>query len=75
MGTRKGRRGVFQQAAPFSEIRLQLARKFRKVAKKERLATQNSSGIHRVLVLMPVCTRIRVRGEKGKPVVRRGRKA
>src|SRR5215211_1962878 len=34
--------------------------------------TQISSGIHRVLVLMPVCTCIRAPREKGKPGVRRG---
>ena len=33
--------------------------------------TQNSSGIHRVLVLMRACTRIRALCRKGKPVVRR----
>jgi hypothetical protein len=32
---------------------------------------QNSSGIHRVLVLMWTSMRILVRCEKGKPVVRR----
>ena len=44
-------------------VRLQRARSLEKV-KKERTATQNSSGIHRVLVLMPVCMRIRARREK-----------
>jgi hypothetical protein len=40
---------------------------FRKKVKKGRTATQNSSGIHRVLVLMPPYTRIRALREKGNP--------
>ena len=47
-------------------MRLQLVRSFEK-AKKGRMATQNSSGIHRVLILMLICTRIRALREKGKP--------
>jgi hypothetical protein len=31
----------------FSEVRLQVARKFRKKVKKRGMATQNSSGVHR----------------------------
>jgi len=36
---------------------------------------KDSSQIQRHFVIMHACTRIRVRCEKGKPVVRRGRKA
>ena len=38
-----------------------------KKVKKGRTATQNSSGIHRVLVLMPISSRIRALREKGNP--------
>jgi hypothetical protein len=38
-----------------------------KKVKKRTYPTQNSSGIHRVLVLMPICSRIRALREKGNP--------
>jgi hypothetical protein len=40
-----------------------------------RKCAKNSLRIHRPLVMMGACTRVRVLCEKGKPVARRGRKA
>jgi hypothetical protein len=51
-------------------------RKIIGISRKKDASPENSSGIHRVLILMRACMRIRVcASEKGKPVVRRGRKS
>jgi hypothetical protein len=62
----------------FLELRLYGSKKFvyssqnvSKKGQKRRTATQNPSGIHRVLVLMSICTRIRALREKVRTIERR----
>jgi hypothetical protein len=51
------------------ELRLYGSRKFPKEVKRRSTPTQNSSGIHRVLVLVPIWKHIRVLSTKGRQVV------